>query len=299
MDGKSRGTGKDASSSGTEKRLAGVLADYFESLDLSHPQPLPPLPGEDPDMERLQVAMSLAMRKIESAFVDMRRYTSNVSHELLNPLSVIKGKAEVTLLRPRANDFYEKKLAEIIEHSVAMKGMIDALLELSRLELTEELHGIELLDLRDVADLACQRLNPLFNRRGQQVEKQASHAPAKGRKALLLTVATNLLDNASKYSPPGGRLGIKTYREDSTGESVLEVWDTGPGMSQEEIDQCFDLFWRADGSRHMPGYGIGLPLVYRIAQLHGAKIEMRSGPREGLLFRIRFPNAASNGAMEE
>lgn len=284
-------TGKSLSPAGTGLDLAGILADYFEKFDITHPGPLPPLEGEDPDLRRLQAALSASVEQLGQTFGDLRRHTSNVSHELLNPLSVIKGKAEVTLLRPRSKEFYEKKLSEIIEHTNAMRNMIEALLELSRLDLGDRPSNVVLLDLEEIAEEACQRLTLIFNRRGQQVEKEIHSAKTTGRSALILALATNLLDNASKYSPPAGHLGIRTYRDESTQESILEVWDTGPGMSEEEIRQCFDLFWRADGSRHMPGYGIGLPLVYRITQIHGGKIEMHSGMGEGLLFRVRFPEA--------
>lgn len=284
-------TGDGRSPSEASSKLAVVLAEYFETFDITRPGPLPPLLGEDPELWRLQAALSASVERTVQAVGDLRRYASNVSHELLNPLSVIKGKAEVTLLRPRSKEFYEKKLAEIIEHSIAMRDMIEALLELSRLDLEDRPFKIGILDLEEIANSACRGLTLIFNRRGQQVEKEILPARVRGLAPLLLTLATNLLDNASKYSPPGGRLGIRTYIDASTEESVLEVWDTGPGMSEEEIRQCFELFWRADGSKHMPGYGIGLPLVYRITQIHGGKIEMRSGAGEGLLFRVRFPEA--------
>ncbi len=289
MDDVRAGDGQSIDKTGSS--LARVLAEYFEELNFEHPHPLPPLPGKGEDVERLQTALAASSKRLRQVMGDLRRYTSNVSHELLNPLSVIKSKAEVTLMKPRSTEFYEKKLSEIIDHAGTMRDMIEALLELSRLDLTEKPFDIEPVDLQQVAHSACQGLSLIFNRRGQQVEKETRPTLVKGRRPLLFTLASNLLDNASKYSPPGGRLGIRTYPDEPAHESILEVWDTGPGMSEEEIRQCFELFWRADGSRHMPGYGIGLPLVYRIAQIHNGKIEMRSGSGGGLLFRIRFPEA--------
>ncbi len=274
-----------------ETDLLRALTEYFEDLDLDRPAPLPSAAGKEEDLARLQAALSSSSERFRKAIRNLRRYTSNVSHELLNPLSVIKSKAEVTLLRPRSTEYYEKKLTEIIGHVSSMRNMIESLLELSRLDLSEKPLKLEPMDLQRTADAACQNLSPIFNRRGQEVVKELKPAPLLGREPLLITLACNLLDNASKYSPPGGRLGIRTYREGAAGESVLEVWDTGPGMSPEEIRQCFELFWRADGSRHLPGYGIGLPLVYRIAQIHNGRIEMLSELGEGLLFRVRFPAA--------
>lgn len=274
-----------------EQETLRALAEYFEDLNLDRPGPLPPLPGKKEDRDRLEAALASFSERFRQAIGNLRRYTSNVSHELLNPLSVIRSKAEVTLLRPRSTEYYEKKLAEIIDHVSSMRNMIESLLELSRLDLAEKPLELERVNLMHIADVACQNLVPIFNRRGQEVLKEVKPASLLGREPLLLTLACNLLDNASKYSPPGGRLGIRTYPEDSVAESVLEVWDTGPGMSQEEIRQCFELFWRADGSRHLPGYGIGLPLVYRIAQIHNGRIEVHSKAGEGLLFRVRFPSA--------
>lgn len=269
-------------------RLAGILAEYFEKLDLSEPGPIPSLAEIAPGAGRLEASLSACMERVSQAIGDSRRYSSNVSHELLNPLSVIKAKAEVTLMRPRSKEFYEKKLREIVEHSISMRNIVESLLELSKMDLAGKKIDLKPLDLAGIASEACQNMCSIFNRRGQDVQKDLHSAWASGMKPLLLTLATNLLDNASKYSPPGGRLGIRTYQDKSTTESILEVWDSGPGMTDAEIRQCFDLFWRADGARHMPGYGIGLPLVYRIVQLHEGKTEIQSGKGEGLLFRVRF-----------
>ncbi len=269
-------------------RLAGILAEYFEKLDLSEPAPVPPLTGIDPGADRLEASLSACLERVSQAIGDSHRYSSNVSHELLNPLSVIKAKAEVTLMRPRSKEFYEKKLREIVEHSISMRNIVESLLELSKMDLAGKNIDLKPQDLASIASEACQNMCSIFNRRGQDVQKDLEPAWANGIKPLLLTLTTNLLDNASKYSPPGGRLGIRTYRDETSTESVLEVWDSGPGMTDAEIRRCFDLFWRADGARHMPGYGIGLPLVYRIVQLHEGKTEIQSATGEGLLFRVRF-----------
>ena len=271
-----------------DKRLAGVLAEYFEKLDPSEPAPVPHLAEIDPGADRLEASLSTCLERLSQALGDSRRYSSNVSHELMNPLSVIKAKAEVTLMRPRSKEFYEKKLREIVEHSISMRNIVESLLELSKMDLAGKKIELKPLDLAGIASEACQNMSSIFNRRGQDVQKDLQAAWANGIKPLLLTLATNLLDNASKYSPPGGHLGIRTYQDSASSESILEVWDSGPGMTDAEIRRCFDLFWRADGARHMPGYGIGLPLVYRIVQIHEGKTEIQSGTGEGLMFRVRF-----------
>ena len=105
---------------------------------------------------------------------------------------------------------------------------------------------------------------------------------------MILRLVNNLLENASKHSSPGSPIGINTYIDNDSGESVIEVWDHGPGLDTEEISCCFDRFWRAENSRTTPGFGLGLPLVRRIAQIHGADIDIESQKGKGSLFRVRF-----------
>jgi signal transduction histidine kinase len=169
-----------------------------------------------------------------------------------------------------------------------MQNLVGSLLELARLDNVHGFDSKEPADLLIVSEDAISNISPLIARKGQKLIEKLSPAPIAGREALILRLVNNLLENASKHSPPGSSIGISTYIDMENDESVIEVWDHGPGLDQEEISHCFDRFWRAQHSRTTPGFGLGLPLVQRIAQIHGAKIEIESQKGEGSLFRVRF-----------
>jgi two-component system OmpR family sensor kinase len=201
----------------------------------------------------------------------------------------MRGAVDVALLRERDGPYYISKLQDLIYNIESMQNLVGALLELARLDDLKGLEKMEPVDLLIVAEDAVDNIKPLAYRRGQTLESRLEPAPTRGREAMLLRLASNLLDNASKHSPPGSRIGIRTFIDGAGSRSVLEVKDTGPGLSAEEIERCFDRFWRADSSRTTPGFGLGLPLVQRIAQLHNGSVEIESKRGEGSVFRVHFP----------
>ncbi len=249
-----------------------------------------PPPGEtDREIIDIVTHINSMLRNLDQGMRNLQQFTSDASHELRTPLAVMRGAVDVALLRDRDTSYYISKLQDLIYNIESMQNLVGALLELARLDDMKGLETMEPADLLIVAEDAVENIKPMANRRGQTIEVRLEPAPTRGREAMLLRLANNLLDNASKHSPPGSAIGIKTWMDGSRNSSVMEIRDTGPGLGPEEIERCFDRFWRADASRTTPGFGLGLPLVQRIAQIHGATIEIESARGQGSVFRIRFP----------
>ena len=220
---------------------------------------------------------------------DLQQFTSYASHELRTPLAVMRGAVDVALLRERDPAYYIGKLQELMYNIDDMQNLVGALLELARLDDFKGLDSREPVDLLLTAEDAIANMEAITQRRGQTIEKDLHPAPTQGRDAMVLRLAYNLLENASKHSPPGSKIGVSTYIDQERDHAVMEIRDDGPGLDPEEINQCFDRFWRADCSRTTPGFGLGLPLVKRIAQIHSAFIEVESSKGGGSLFRVNFP----------
>ena len=233
-------------------------------------------------IDRMLEDLSKSIRRLQ-------QFTADASHELRTPLAVMKGIVEVALLKDRGKEYYVGKLQELAFQIEAMQALVGALLELARLDAFERLEHKDSVELLIVADEAATIAEPLIRQKGQHLEKELSPAPTRGWEALLIRLVSNLIDNAVKYTPEGGKITIRTYTDEIHKEAVLEVSDTGKGMSEDEITHCFERFWRAESSRTSVGYGLGLSLVLRIAELHEGRLEIKSGPGRGTLFRVRFP----------
>lgn len=251
----------------------------------------PTLLGTGREIDEIVNHINNMLRKLDMSMKNLQQFTSDASHELRTPLAIMRGTVDVALLRERDPDYYIGKLQELIYNIEDMQNLVGALLELARLD---DFKGLGLdtrepVDLLLIAEDAIANMETITQRRGQTVERVLHPAPTQGRDAMVLRLAYNLLENASKHSPPGSKIGVSTYIDHERNHAVIEIRDDGPGLDPEEISKCFDRFWRADFSRTTPGFGLGLPLVKRIAQIHNALIEVESGKGEGSLFRVRFP----------
>lgn len=248
-----------------------------------------PIDQAEKEIAELGNRINVMLDDLERSVLQLKQFTSDVSHELRTPIAVIKGKIEVTMLRERDPEYHKKSLNDISRQVQNMQSMVEGLLELARLDALTGLEEVDRSDLFLVAEDVVDHLEDLISRKEQHLYQDIDFAPVRGKPSLLNRLIANLLDNGSKYTPPGGKLGIRTWVNRADGKSCVEVWDTGPGMDKEGIRRCFDRFWRADTARTTPGYGLGLALVQRIAQLHEAELQIESSPGQGSTFRVCFP----------
>lgn len=248
-----------------------------------------PFEGKDREISELALHLNEMLNKLERSVQQLKQFTSDVSHELRTPIAVIRGKIEVSLLKERDPDYYKKSFGEISKQVANMQNMVEVLLELARLDALSGVEDPDDVDLCLIAEDVADNMAPILAKRNQKLHLNLDLAPLRGRQGLILRLATNLLDNASKYTPEGKDLGMRTHSDEEKNHAILEVWDSGPGMDAEGVQRCFDRFWRADRSRATPGYGLGLTLVHRVAQLHRAKMEIDSALDKGSTFRLLFP----------
>jgi signal transduction histidine kinase/DNA-binding response OmpR family regulator len=231
-------------------------------------------------------------QEVERADRQKNEFLSMLAHELRNPLAPIRNAAQI--VRAAAPDNPRLILArDVIDRQVAhMVRLIDDLLDVSRITSGKIQLKAERVDLRAVVGQAVEASRPVIDAAKHALDVALPPDPVwlLGDPARLAQVVTNLLNNAAKYTDPGGRIGLTVSRGEA--EAVVRVRDTGVGIPAEVLPTVFDLFVQVDRTldRSQGGLGIGLTLVRRLVELHAGTASAASdGPGRGSEFTVRLP----------
>ena len=270
--------------------------------------PLPPgSPSGDDAIDELTTLFNAMLDKIEGLVTAMRGSLDNVSHDLRTPLTHLRGAAEMALAGPPDLERYREALADCVEEADRVLVMLNTLMDISEAEsgamqlqrepvrLTEVVtRAVDLYrDVAEVKGIALEfRLPPPpggYGGPGKPDTTAADEVVVMGDRTRLEQVAANLIDNAIKYTPAGGRVDVTVGRED--GQAVLSVRDTGVGIPLDELPRIWDRLFRGDASRTEMGLGLGLSLVRAIVEAHGGTVEVQSQPGQGSTFKVRLPRS--------
>lgn len=235
-----------------------------------------------------------AEEKLKEADRRKDEFVAMLAHELRNPLAPIAAAAEILSL-PGVDPAAVRRTSEVLSRQVDhMAGLVNDLLDISRV--TGGLVSLDRaeLDMNAVVPEAIEQVEPLIKARGHQLATYLAPTPApvRGDRKRLVQVLANLLNNAAKYTPPGGLIEI--HVDVCSGEVALRVQDNGIGMSPDLVACAFDLFAQGERTpdRVKGGLGIGLALVRAIVELHGGSVRVRSdGPGRGSEFEVLLPHA--------
>jgi two-component system phosphate regulon sensor histidine kinase PhoR len=231
------------------------------------------------------------IQKLEAIRKD---FVANVSHELRTPLSILKGYIE-TLLDEEPPDAATARqfLQTIQKNSRRLEALIDDLLTISALESQQAKLLAQPVSLTATAQSVTEELAKQARAKSISVAMDipAQFPPARGDAQRLHQVFSNLLDNAIKYTQPGGRVVVSARHTD--GEVEVCVADNGPGIAPEHLPRIFERFYRADKarSRELGGTGLGLSIVKHIVQAHGGRVWAESEPGKGSAFYFTLPRA--------
>jgi two-component system sensor histidine kinase QseC len=224
--------------------------------------------------------------RLSASLEQERRFTADAAHELRTPLAAMRTHAQVAMGATGAAD-REEALARVIEATDRATHLVAQLLTLARLEATAASAAFATIDLRQVAAEALALAAPAALARHIELALDADAAvPVRGDAALLGVLLRNLIDNAIRYSPQ--KVGVGVTAGSADGCPFVMVCDAGPGIPAEERARVLDRFYRVAGSDEA-GSGLGLSIVTRIAQLHGARLDLADGPAgKGLCARVVF-----------
>jgi two-component system phosphate regulon sensor histidine kinase PhoR len=274
-----------------EKRARRSL--YVTFYDQSHFEAalLPVVFEEDRKMELLLVLHDVTeLKRLEQARKD---FVANISHELRTPITSIKGYTETLLHSPPKEEETLGSFMGIVARNVDnLERLVDNLIHLSRAEATEESDAPldEEVDLAQVLEAAWQVCAPIARRRGVELHRELPETESPrvlGNKEHLIRALLNLLDNAIKYSPEGGRITVRI--RDLPERWQVEVEDEGAGVSPGVQSRIFERFYRGETGRsgNVGGTGLGLSICKHILQRHGGEITVESpvpGDVEGARF---------------
>lgn len=233
-----------------------------------------------------------ATAPVERALAHMRRFMADAAHELRTPVAVLRSRAEVALQRERQPADYVAALTAVGAESERLGGIVDDLLILARADAGERPVVRRRLFLDDVVLEAVDGVRVLAERRGVELAvSEFEEAAVDGDPQLLHQLVVIALDNAIKFTPPGGRVSLRV-RADG-GRAVVTVDDTGVGIAASEVPFIFDRFYRGGDARSRgDGAGLGLSIARWIADAHRATIDVTSTPGAGSRMTIRFPAAS-------
>lgn len=246
----------------------------------------------DEEIRLLVEGFNDMIARLEKAFKYTEEFSSNVAHELKTPLAIIRGEMEVVLRKERATEEYQRAIAVSLEEVQRMLKTINDLLLLAKLDYRTEIFKFESCDLVEFLNEIYEQTKIIAEEKKIAVLWTAPLEPLfiNANKLHLRRLFFNLLDNALKFTPEGGRIAISLTRE---GESaVVSISDTGVGIAEEDIPQIFDRFFHRDRTEHAPPVnGLGLSIVQSIAKIHDGGIAVQSILGQGTTFTTKLPLA--------
>lgn len=219
-------------------------------------------------------------------------FVANVSHELRTPLTAIKGYTDTLIADIELGQPIEKTFLDVISRNVdRLMLLIRDLLDLSTMDSSIDHLAKEKISTEELTARIVSQMQGTFTAKNQTVETAIRTSFVLADAKRIEQVVVNLLDNASKYSPPGGKIHI-LWDEDGQRDVLLRIEDTGPGIPVEHHDRLFERFYRVDKgrSRDTGGTGLGLAIVKHIMQRHGGAVWVQSEPGRGARFTCQFPN---------
>jgi len=253
------------------------------------------LPVDNPNDEfgRLATVFNQTLTRLESSFDQMRRFTADASHELRTPLTAMRSVGEIGLRAKREPAEYREIIGSMLEEVDRLSLLVDRLLMLSRADTGESMLAMDRVDLGELAEEVTAQLEVLAEEKQQSLSvKVDGPSSCVGDRMVLRQALLNLVDNAIKYSPVGGKITVHASRS-SEGVAMLDVSDTGPGIPVEQQQRVFDRFYRVDRSRSREnggGTGLGLSIARWAVEVNGGQLTLENKGEPGATFRITLPS---------
>jgi heavy metal sensor kinase len=250
-----------------------------------------PLGKGGDEIDQLAVTFNRMLDRIQELMNGIKEMTDNIAHDLKSPITRIRGQAEIALTSGAAAADFESMAASAVEECDRLIEMINTMLFISRTDAGVTQPDLREIDLAAVVRDACGLFQPLAEEKKITLTWNASeHSGIKGDIRLVQRMLANLLDNAIKHTPVGGRVAVSLATGPDRSLAII-VSDSGAGISATDLPHIFERFYRGDPSRSHPGAGLGLSFARAVARAHGGDIRVESSPA-GSTFTVKIPACA-------
>ncbi|MFH1037291.1 MAG: ATP-binding protein [PVC group bacterium] len=247
-----------------------------------------PVRGTADEIDRLAMVFNSMLDRIQLLITGMQEVNDNIAHDLRSPVTRIRGLAETTLTGEDSLNDYRNMAASTVEECDRLLLMINTMLDISEEEAGTAKKEISEVDLARMVREACTLYQAVAEEKGVFLVCEAhAIAPLKGDRKKLQRALSNLLENALKFTPPGGRITVSI--EIDLDKLRIAVTDTGAGIPEDELPHIFKRFYRGRSSLSQPGSGLGLSLARAIVRTHGGDILVNSVPGGGSSFTLTLP----------
>ena len=255
--------------------------------------------SESDELGRLAQTLNKMIARLEQSFTEMQRFTADAAHELRTPLAVLRNEAEVALRSPRDTAEYQRVLENVLEEAERLSRLADQLLYLCREDVGLQAIGKMDVRLDELARDVAGHMQVVAQQKGINIDTQQLHpCTIQADAERLRRVIFNLLDNAIKYTPDGGKVAISSSGN-GTG-AVFAIADTGIGIAPVHLPRIFNRFYRVDQSRsnddnRLSGTGLGLAICKAIIESHDGTVSVDSEISRGTVVTVRLPRENGTG----
>ena len=257
-----------------------------------------PIRGSGDELDQLSRTINGLLDRIANYLGRRQDFLANSAHELRTPIAAIRSTAEVALGTPRSNEEYEELLEEVIEECGSLELLVNQLLLLAETE-TDRLSALgSRVNLTEIIENSVDMFDGVAEFRGITLTADALPTVfVEGTPHHYRQVLNNLIDNAMKFTPRGGRVNVELTIDADSQEAVLRIRDNGIGIPAEDLPHIFERFFRGDRSRSREsetrGTGLGLSICQAVVENHGGAISVESRPGQGTTFTVRLSIAAN------
>jgi heavy metal sensor kinase len=246
------------------------------------------------EVDRLAATFNQMLDRIQGLVTGIKEMTDNIAHDLKSPITRIRGQAEVALTGGGSPADLEAVAASAVEECDRLLEMINTMLFISRSEAGVSRPELKLMDLAAVVRDACGLFESLAEEKKIALTGDIpQRMEMMGDVRLIQRMLANLIDNAVKYTPEAGRVQVSLQR-DSNQSLAIRVRDSGTGISDKDLPNIFERFYRGDPSRSQAGAGLGLSFARAVARAHGGDITVESSSPAGSVFKATLCTGASS-----
>jgi signal transduction histidine kinase len=265
------------------------MIEAAEGFTFNSPRNRLPLAGTEDRIDALGRTLNRMLERLDASYQHASRFSADAAHELRTPLAIMRGELEL-LATEDLPDHLMGSIENILGETARLSQIVESLIALGQMDSTGGKRVHLAVDLHALAAETIDQMRLLAEEKNIAISSPTGvHAMAAGDRDRLKQVLVNLLDNAIKYTPAGGRIGVTV--DEAGDKSVLAISDTGVGIAPDDIPRIFDRFYRVATDRGEVGAGLGLAIVKSICTAHGGRISVESHAGVGSVFRMELPRA--------